>query len=127
MENPDNVAFSYVDINSIRNKFGNSTGIIQNNVDVFVIAATKFDETFPTRQFFVPGFKHPYCFDISGSSFGLLVYINEQIPRKQLEGVNIQNDIHASTIELNLKNTKWLRIFFTRKRCKKKMRLEKLN
>ena len=83
LENPDNVAISYLNINSIRNKFENFTGIVQNNLDVLVIAETKLDKTFPTSQFCIPGFKQPYRLDISGNSGGLLIYINEQIPSKQ--------------------------------------------
>ena len=102
LENPDNVAISYLNINSIRNKFENFTGIIQNNVDVSVIAGTNLDETFPTNQFYIPGYKNPYRRDISGKSGGLLVYINVQIPSKQLEGIDIPNDIQVLPIEINL-------------------------
>lgn len=108
MENPDNVAISYLNISSIRNKFENFTGIVQNNVDVLFVAESTFDEAFPTNQFYIPCFKHHYRLDISGKSSGLLVYINEQIPSKQLEGVDISNDIQVLPTELNLKKTKWL-------------------
>ena len=108
MENPNIVAISYLNINSITNKFENFTGNVQKNVDVLVIAETKLNETFQTGQFYIPSFKHPYRLDISGNSGGLLVYMNEQIPSKQLEGVDIPNDIQVLPIELNLKKTKWL-------------------
>ena len=43
-------------MNSIRNKFTNFASLIQNSVDVLVIAETKLDASFPTSQFEIPGF-----------------------------------------------------------------------
>jgi len=106
LENSDNVAISYLNISSIRNKYETFTGIVQNNVGVLVITETKLEKIFPTNQFCIPGIKDPYRLDISGKSRGLLVYINEQIHSKQLEWVDIPNYIQVLVIQLNLKNTK---------------------
>ena len=86
-------------------------------MDVLVIAETKLDGTFPTSQLYIPGFKHPYRLDLFGNSGELLVYINEQIPSKQLERVNMPDDIQVLPIELNLKKIKWLLLTIYKPPC----------
>ena len=49
--NPSNLNFGYLDINSVRYKFENFKEIINSNVDIFTIAETKLDGSFPTSQF----------------------------------------------------------------------------
>ena len=48
---PSNLNFAYLDINSVRYKFENFKEIINSNVDIFTIAETKLDGSFPTSQF----------------------------------------------------------------------------
>ena len=74
-KNPKNIIFSYININSIRNKFENLCEIIENNVDVLSIAETKFDSSFPNAQLVLPGFHKPLRLDMNNRSCGLLVYI----------------------------------------------------
>ena len=45
------VIFSYLNINSIRNKFGDLNKIVDGNIDILCIAKTKLDEYFPSNQF----------------------------------------------------------------------------
>ena len=45
-------------------------------MDVLVFAETKLDGSFQDAQFSIPGFKMPYRLDISGSSGGMLVFVN---------------------------------------------------
>ena len=53
--NPEIVIFSYLNINSIRNKIGSSREVVMENVDILAIAETKIDESFPTAQFLLVG------------------------------------------------------------------------
>ena len=43
--------FSYVNIISIRNKFGDLDKMADGNIDIFCIAETKLDESFPNNRF----------------------------------------------------------------------------
>ena len=43
----NNVIFSYLNINSIRNKFGDLDKIVDGNIDILCIAETKLDNIFP--------------------------------------------------------------------------------
>ena len=106
--NPKKIIISYININSIRNKFHDFVSLLQGSVDVLVIAETKLDSSFPTSQFMIPGYKMPYRLDVSAHSGGLLVYVNEQIISKELTGIAVPHDIQAKFIELNLRKAKWL-------------------
>ena len=71
--NPSNLNFTYLNINSVRNKFENFKEIVNGNVDIFTIAETKLDGSFPTSQFEPEGYYSPFCLDIITQSGGLLV------------------------------------------------------
>ena len=47
----NNVVFSYLNINSIRNKFGDLNKIVDGNIDILCIEETKLDESFLNNQF----------------------------------------------------------------------------
>ena len=75
LKNPKNIIFSYLNINSVRNKFKNMSSLISENVDILIVAKTKLDSSFPTTQFLIPGFHHPFQLDINRRSGGLLVML----------------------------------------------------
>ena len=47
----NNVVFSYLNINSIRNKVINSDIIVDENIDILCIVKKKLDKSFPNNQF----------------------------------------------------------------------------
>ena len=51
IKHPKNVIVSYININSIRNKFENFLDFIDKKVDVLVFAETKLDSNFSKAQF----------------------------------------------------------------------------
>ena len=102
MHNHSNIIVSYLNINSIRNKFDNLKLIIDQNVDILCIAETKIDESFPTAQFILPGYHKPYRLDITDKQGGLLVYIKSRLPSKLLSIHNTSNHIQVIPFELNL-------------------------
>ena len=51
--------FSYININSIRNKFDNLCDLISKNLDILSVAETKVDPSFPNSQFSILGFHEP--------------------------------------------------------------------
>ena len=74
------ILFSYLNINSIRNKFGSVRVAIVNYVDIFIAAETKINEFFPTSQFAIYGFHKPLRLDATDKSGGLLVYVTSYLP-----------------------------------------------
>ena len=127
-KNPNNIACAYLNINSIRNKFNNFKDMFEKSLDIICIAETKLDSSFPSSNFVIPGFKSPYRKDVSEYSGGLLVFIKEHIPSKQLTKYFLPNDLQIIPIEINLRKTKWLLISIYRPhRTKDKYFLNKLS
>ena len=116
-KHPKNIIISYIDLNSVRNKFTDFVSLIKNVVDVLVIAETILDASFPKSQFEISGFKAPYRLDVSSSSGGLLVYVTDRIVSRELVGAPNQGDIQVIPIELNLRKEKWLLIPTYRPPC----------
>ena len=78
-DNPSNFSF-YLNTNSARNKFTDLQIIINRNVDIFSIAETNLDASFPSAQFTLEGYHTPYGLDINNKSGGILVYVKCSIP-----------------------------------------------
>ena len=97
-----------LNINSINNKFDQLKLIIEDNIDVLVLTETKLDSSFPTSQFLIDGFTTPFRRDRDKHGGGILIYVRDDIPSKQLERHNFPNDIEGIFIEINLRKVKWL-------------------
>ena len=108
LKNPKNIIFSYLNINSVRNKFQNMSSLISENVDILIVAETKLDSSFPTTQFVIPGFHHPFRLDINRRSGGLLVYVKGSIPARVLTSFSTPADTQTIVFEINLRKEKWL-------------------
>ena len=108
IENPLNLIFSYLNINSIRNKLSDLQQVICDSVDILTIAETKIDYSFPTAQFRLANYHTPYRLDISNNSGGILVYIRSNILTRQLNCGNLCKSIQAVLFEINLRKEKWL-------------------
>ena len=107
-KNPKNIILSYININSIRNKFENLCDIVGNNVDVLSVAETKLNFSFLNAQFLLPGFHETLRFDINYRSGGLLVYIKFSLPSKILTKFKLPRNIQIIPFEINLRKEKWL-------------------
>ena len=79
---PQCVSIAYLNINSVSNKFYSIPPLIVHNIDIFALAETKLDFSFPESQFLLEGMKKPYRFDVSSRKGGLLMYINENVLSK---------------------------------------------
>ena len=97
----------YVNINSIRNKFEGLVEIVDSNIDIFIIAETKLDSSFPRAQFSVHGFNKPFLLDKNSNGGGLLVYVRDDIPSFQLKSFSFKDDIECICFEINLRGKKW--------------------
>ena len=64
IHNHSNIILSYLNVNSIRNKFDDLELMVNENLDILCIAETKIDQSFPTTQFLLPGYHKPYRLDI---------------------------------------------------------------
>ena len=102
LDNPKNLTFSYLNINSVRNKFDSLQEIVMGKVDILIVAETKTDASFPTAQVLAERYQKPYRLDVSGKSGVYLVYRNPSIPSRQLHCGNLNLSIQAVPFEINL-------------------------
>ena len=108
LKNPKNIIFSYLNINSVRNKFESMSSLISENVEILIGAETKLDSSFPTAQFLIPGIHHPFRLDIKMQNGGLIVYVKESIPARVLTSLSIPADTQIIVFEINLRKGKLL-------------------
>ena len=108
LQNPKNIIFSYININSICNKFTGLCSLISSHVDILSIAETKIDYSFPNAQFLIPNFHQTIRLDISRNSGRLLVFVGSSIPARMLSNYRLPPDIQTIPFEINLRKEKWL-------------------
>ena len=75
--------------------------------NIFLISKTKLNDTFPESQFLLDGFHPPYRKDRTDKGGGLLLYVREYIPCREII-VEFLPIIEAIVIEINIKKEKWL-------------------
>ena len=103
-KNVNKIILGHLNINSLRNKIDSVRHIIGNNIDIFLISETKLNATFPESQFLIDDFFPPYRKDRTDKGGGLLLYVRDHIPSRQLNA-EICSDIEAFVIEINLKKS----------------------
>ena len=116
-KNVGNIIFSYLNINSRRNKFENLRELVAGNVDILCIAEIKLDPSFPNSQFLIPGFHKPLRMGVSSRRGGILVHINSS-KSKMLTKFKLPNNIQIIPFELNLRKDKWLFVSIKNSHCK---------
>ena len=77
-------------------------------MDILTIQETKLDSSFPTQQFSLDGFSAPYRLDRNREGGGVLIYVREDIPSKQLSKHTFTKNVEGLFIEVNLRKTKLL-------------------
>ena len=74
-------------------------------MDVLAITETKIDNSFPTSQFHIQTFKTPFRLEVSENKGGLLVYVKNGIPTRQLSNNSLPLIVQISIIEIRLNMT----------------------
>ena len=111
INNINRLVIGHLNINSIRNKFQSLNHIIGGNIDILVVTESKLDGTFSSEQFFINGYAPPYRRDreVNGTNAGgILVYIRDDIPSRQLMKHSIDSSLEGIFVEINLRKSKWL-------------------
>ena len=74
-----------------------------------MVSETKINDTFPLAQFCGEGYSNPYRFDRTCKGGGLLLYVRDDIPSKQIKLKFIVNEASEGfSVEINLRKKKWL-------------------
>ena len=79
--------------------------LIKGNVDIFVLAESKIDPSFPSLQFAMDGYTM-FRADINADGVGVLVYVREDIPCRQLIS-QLDNSLEGICLEIDLMKSKW--------------------
>ena len=108
LKNANKVILATLNINTIANKFTALKEIVSNHIDILIIEETKLDETFPKGSFEIQGFKEPFRKDRNIHGGGIMVFVREDIPSRELTTVKFRENIEGLFIEINLRKSKWL-------------------
>ena len=108
-DNPNKLILGHLNINSIRNEFECLCAIIDNNIDILLLSETEIDDTFPDCQFIMNGFNPPFRKNRTDKGGGLMLFIKEHVSCRELN-MNLELNIAAIFIEINLRKRKWLLI-----------------
>ena len=107
LKNQKGLIVAHLNINSIRNKFDDLKFLVTKNVDIMIISETKLDESFPESQFLVDGFKKPFRLYRTANGGGLLVYVRDKVPTKEIKQIHIPNAMECLLTEINVSKKKW--------------------
>ena len=95
LKNNHRLVIGNLSINSTSNKFDNLKLITQGKIDTLVITETKTDSTFPLNQFTIQDYSKPYSFDRNRNGDGAFIYVQEDIPSRELKIRNTPEDIES--------------------------------
>ena len=108
LKNTNRLILGHLNINSIVGKFDHLKVLIENNIDILVLTETKINSSFPNAQFTIDRFSAPFRLEQNRFSSGVLIYVREGIPCKQLTEHILPEDTERIFIDINLRKTKWL-------------------
>ena len=101
---PLRIIVGQLNINSVRNKFDALCSIFKQKIDILLVSESKIDDTFPLAQFCVEGYSTSYRLDRTCKGGGLLLYVRDDIPSKQIKLKFIENEaFEAFFVEINLR------------------------
>ena len=118
--NVNRLIFGQLNINSLRDKIDVLKYLIMGNIDILIITESKLDETFLDSQFTMDGYSPPpppppptpppFRCDRNSNGDGVIIYVREDIPCKELKVHHIPQLLFLEGIflEVNLKKSKWL-------------------
>ena len=66
-----------------------------------MVSETKIDDTFLKSQFLIEGFSKPFRLDRIAKGGGILLYIREDIPCRNIKQITLNNLFERFFVELN--------------------------
>ena len=103
VSNINHLIIGQVNIDSLRNKIEAFKLIMNINVDILVVTESKLDETFPKKQFCFNGYAPPFRLDRTINGGGVIIYVREDIPSKELTEHPYPINFKGIIFEINLK------------------------
>ena len=91
---------------SVANKLDRLDELVKDYVDILIILETKIDNTFPKTQFRLNGFSEPFRKDRNINGGGVLIFVRNTIPCKELTEYNVPEKMEGIFLEINLRKIK---------------------
>ena len=98
----------HININFLEGKFEALKLLVESAIDILVVSETKIDASYPVAQFKINGFGAPFRLDRNKHRGGVMIYVRENIPCRQIPFHDKPSDIEGIFVELNLRKNKWL-------------------
>ena len=73
---------------------------------MLIVTETKLDPSFPSGQFLIDGFAKPFRRDRNKNGGGVMIFIRDDIPSKEIKVNFLHSDIECLFIELNIRKAK---------------------
>ena len=108
LKNTNRLIVGQLNKNSIEGKSDHVKVLIVKNIDILVLTETKIDSSFPNAQFRIDGFSAPFRLDRNRFGGGVLIYVRENIPCKQLAKHILPDDIEGIFADISLRKIKCL-------------------
>ena len=108
IKNKDRIIIGHLNINHLENKFEPLVPLVQGKVDIFFCSETKIGSSYPNVQCLIDGYTSPFRMDQDTRGGGILLYVRDDIPRKQIKVNTFPNDIECLLIEVRIRNTKYI-------------------
>ena len=98
-KNADRPILAHLNINFLESKFEPLKSLIKENIDILLISETKLDDTFPSGQFLIEGYKKPIRLDRNNQGGGILFFIRDDLTGKELKSHKLPSDVEGIFIE----------------------------
>ena len=108
VKNRDNVIIGHLNVNSLVPKLDAIKTIIIGNIDIMIFGETKLDDSYPTAQLLIDGFRRPFRLDRDSNGGGLVICVRADIPSTLKTGHTFPDGIEGMFVEINLRKSKWL-------------------
>ena len=104
----ERIIIGHLNINHIEKKFDPLVSLVKDRLDIFLLSETKIDKSFPPSQFTIESYSNPFRRDRNVHGGGLLLYVRDDIPCKEIKSHTLPNDIECLFIEIKLRNKKYI-------------------
>ena len=85
VKNVGRVIIGNLNVASLPSKIDEIRTTVKGKIDILVLTETHLDESFPTEQFSIEGYKSPYRQDRNRFGGRILIYVRDDIPSKVLD------------------------------------------
>lgn len=109
LKNKERILVGHLNINHVDKKFCPLVSLVKDRLDfMLLLSETKIDASFPPNQFFIEGYSKPFRRDRNIHGGGLLAFVRDDIPCKEVKRYILPNDIEYLFIEIRLRKMKYL-------------------